>query len=427
MYVICSRGGEDAVLTQNPSITFWKICFRKYTTFALETAEEQFKGGVGFGQKMSAVIDSERADLVTNIDLVVTVPAIKPDCAKGVRDVHWTNSFGYAFVRTVKVIVGGATLSQQYGESMYIWSELNRDVNHTLGELTGRRYTVRQLIEDAKSPHTYYVPLDLWFSNSHGNAYPLVAAYKSGLEIVLESRALNDLWLSRGASPNAVPLRVDNGAPLSDNDVQASLYVTYVYLDRPERTMFFERPHEYVIEQTQTTRAQPFAGAGSNLQSSFSVPLPFNGPTRYIAWVLQSDEAARSKNWFHYADVATGSDLMHSATIRVKGHDLFSPKGALWFRGVETRRAFKHTPEKHIYAKSFGIDARHAQPSGTINFGELQPAFLDLTLQSAAYAGVKSYGRFKGVEPQTIHATVYAKVIKILRFYKGRVSFAYHC
>ena len=425
MYVLCSRGAVDNHLTpHNPDISFWKICYKKYTNFALEVAEEQFKGGVRFGGTMSATIEPERVDLLMHADLVVTVPAIKPDYGKGATSVHWTNSFGYAFIRSVKVIAGGAVLSQQYGESMYIWSELNRDANHALGELTGRRYTVRQLEQDAKSQQTFYVPLDLFYSNSSGNAYPLDASYKTPLTFVIDARQLSDLWVSRGAC-DATPLKADTGAPLCDTDVQASLYVTYVYLDKPEREAFYEMSHEYVIEQTQTTQAQPFAGIGSNLQSSFSVQLPFSGPTRHIAWVLQSDEAARSKNWFHYGDIATGSDLLHSATIRIKTHDMFSPKSYLWFRGAVPKRAFNSTPEKHIYVQSFGIDAKHAQPTGTVNFNELQPATLDLTLQRATYNTPKSYGPFKNLEPQAVHVTVYAKVLSVLRIYKGRASLAY--
>lgn len=426
LYALCAKGGEDSKLTGNPDVSFWKICFRQYTNFALETAEEGFKGGVGFGRSMSVAIAPERADLLMHADLVFTLPPLMPDRAKGVQDVHWVNSIGYAFIRSVKITAGGAVLAQQYGESMYIWSELNRDANHALGELTGRRYTVAQLIEDAKAQRTYYVSLDTIWDNTPGNAYPLQAARDTPVTITVESRHLVDLWVSRGGDSRVPPLNRETGVPLCDTDVQASLYVTYVYLDVPEHEAFLGEDLEYVIEQTQTTRAQPFAGVGANLGSSFSVPLPFSGPTRHLAWVLQSDEAARSKNWFHYGDLATGNDLLHSATIRVKNQDLFSPKSYLWFRGVVPKRSFRATPEKHIYVWAAGIDSRHAQCTGSINFNETGASYLDLTLQRAAYNTAKSYGPFAHVEPQAIHATVYAKVIKVLRVSGGRATIG-HC
>lgn len=428
LYVLCARSAEDTRLTQDPTFSFWRMCYKRYSAFALETAEEHFCGGVGFGRSMSAKISSERADLIKDIDLVFTVPAIAPDTCKGVTDVHWTNALGYALIRSIKVSAGGAVLSSQYGESLYIWAELNGGAHRLLGETTGRRYTVKQLIEDAKQQRTYYVPLNLFMSNSPGNALPLVAAYQTDIEITLETRQLKDVFVSRGApgACNVVPLRADTGSPLCDTDLQASLYVTYVFLGYEERQYFHENPHTYVIEQVQTTRAQPFAAAGSNLQGAFSVALPFNGPVRDMAWVLQSDEAARGKNLFHYGDVKTGSDMLHSATIRLKGsHDLFEPKGYLWFRAVQPARALGNVPDKHIYYHSFGVDGKHAQPSGSANIGMLQPAFLDITLQQAAYNVPKSFGRFKGVEPQTVYATVYARVLKELKFAHGRASIAY--
>ena len=43
-------------LTGNPSITFWKVVYRRYTSFALESIEQVFSGSVNYGKKVSCTV-----------------------------------------------------------------------------------------------------------------------------------------------------------------------------------------------------------------------------------------------------------------------------------------------------------------------------------------------------------------------------------
>ena len=46
---LVAYGAQDVYLTGNPQITFFKIVYRRYTNFAIETVEHTFTGTIGFG------------------------------------------------------------------------------------------------------------------------------------------------------------------------------------------------------------------------------------------------------------------------------------------------------------------------------------------------------------------------------------------
>ena len=45
---LVAYGAQDVYLTGNPQITFWKVSYRRYTNFALESIEQTFNGQADF-------------------------------------------------------------------------------------------------------------------------------------------------------------------------------------------------------------------------------------------------------------------------------------------------------------------------------------------------------------------------------------------
>ena len=72
---LVAYGAQDVYLTGNPQITFWKVTYRRYTNFAMESIEQTFNGQADFGRRVTCTI-SRNGDLAYRTYLQVTLPEI---------------------------------------------------------------------------------------------------------------------------------------------------------------------------------------------------------------------------------------------------------------------------------------------------------------------------------------------------------------
>ena len=72
---LVAYGAQDVYLTGNPQITFWKVTYRRYTNFAIESIEQTFNGQADFGRRVQCTI-SRNGDLAYRTYLQVTLPEI---------------------------------------------------------------------------------------------------------------------------------------------------------------------------------------------------------------------------------------------------------------------------------------------------------------------------------------------------------------
>ena len=72
---LVAYGAQDVYLTGNPQITFWKVTYRRYTNFSVESIEQTFNGQADFGRRVTCTI-SRNGDLAYRTYLQVTLPEI---------------------------------------------------------------------------------------------------------------------------------------------------------------------------------------------------------------------------------------------------------------------------------------------------------------------------------------------------------------
>ena len=72
---LVAYGAQDVYLTGNPQITFWKVTYRRYTNFAIESIEQTFNGQADFGRRVTCII-SRNGDLAYRTYLQITLPEI---------------------------------------------------------------------------------------------------------------------------------------------------------------------------------------------------------------------------------------------------------------------------------------------------------------------------------------------------------------
>jgi len=307
---LVAYGAQDVYLTGNPQITFWKVTYRRYTNFSMESIEQTFNGQADFGRRVTCTI-SRNGDLAYRTYLQVTLPQIDQTMAATGKGVYarWLDFPGEQLVSQVEVEIGGQRIDRQYGDWMHIWNQLTltseqqRGYNKMVGNTTQLTFVTdpnfapidgpcasdspRQVCapRQALPETTLYVPLQFWYCRNPGLALPLIALQYHEIKINLDLRPIDEcLWAVDGLETNGTNTctgKVSNA--YQSSLVAASLYVDYVFLDTDERRRMAQNPHEYLIEQVQ------FTGDESVGSSSNKIKLNFNHPCKELVWVVQPD------------------------------------------------------------------------------------------------------------------------------------------
>jgi len=68
-------GTQDIFLTGTPQITFFKVVYRRYTNFAIESLAQFFIGDVNFGSGVTCVVD-KMGDLMHKVYLEIVIPEV---------------------------------------------------------------------------------------------------------------------------------------------------------------------------------------------------------------------------------------------------------------------------------------------------------------------------------------------------------------
>ena len=303
---LVAYGAQDVYLTGNPQITFWKVTYRRYTNFAMESIEQTFNGQADFGRRVTCTL-ARNGDLAYRTYLQVTLPEIGTSLANFAR---WLDFPGEQLIAQVEVEIGGQRIDRQYGDWMHIWNQLTlskeqeRGYYKMVGNTTQLTYITDPSFADVDGPcdsnaprqvcaprnalpeTTLYVPFQFWYCRNPGLALPLIALQYHEVRVNLDIRPIDEcLWavnsLECGTSGAGSSQKATNA--YNQSLVAASLYVDYVFLDTDERRRMAQNPHEYLIEQLQ------FTGDESVGSSSNKIKLNFNHPCKELVWVVQPD------------------------------------------------------------------------------------------------------------------------------------------
>ena len=306
---LVAYGAQDVFLTGTPEITFWKVSYRRYTNFSMESIEQTFSGQADFGRRVTCTL-SRNGDLAYKTYLQVTLPEINQNFKASGKNVYarWLDFIGEQLIAQVEVEIGGQRIDRQYGDWMHIWNQLTmtseqqKGYYKMIGHTTQLTYLTDPTFAGISGPcassggpsqvcaprnalpeTTLYIPLLFWFCRNPGLALPLIALQYHEVKFNIDFRpigeclwAVNDLT-STSASSNACTMAYQQSL------IAASLYVDYIFLDTDERRKMAQNPHEYLIEQLQ------FTGDESVGSSSNKIKLNFNHPCKELIWVVQPD------------------------------------------------------------------------------------------------------------------------------------------
>jgi hypothetical protein len=319
---LVAHGAQDAYLTTNPQITFWKGLYKRHTNFAMEPFRVNLTGTPIWGQKQTATL-GRHADLVYSTYLDVVLPVFHAGSSD--VKVNWNNEqgrLGYMLLDMIELEIGGQLIDRLYSEWLYLWDVLSSDYNksYKLYQLVGlggdsRSTTGAPMAVDSgvygyqfptasscmkvsgqpSASLPVYVPLPFFYTKNPGAALPLIALQYHEVKINIQ-------W-NKALSVSAHMLPFANN-PLPPNPTSAAIYVDYIYLDVDERRRMAQESHEYLIEQVQFNEEKGIGG------SQTRIDLTFNHPVKELVWVVQPDRFTNCK----ISDKLNGSTSLESGT-----------------------------------------------------------------------------------------------------------------
>jgi len=180
---LVAYGEENMFLNDDPQITFFKIIYRRYTNFSIETIEQNFNSNLDFGKKFSIEL-SKIGDLIHKMWLVIELPNIpilydiNNIVDKRLR-FAWARKIAYALVNYIEIDIGGVVINREWGEWMNVLNELNiTNFNNNIDELTGNVpevYLLKTIYNSNIPSRVLYIPLHFWFCKYAGSALPMLA------------------------------------------------------------------------------------------------------------------------------------------------------------------------------------------------------------------------------------------------------------
>ena len=285
---LVANGAQDVYLTGDPHITYFKVIYRRYTNFAMETIEQPIDSAKPGGRYSVQV--QRNGDLATKTCLRVRVPEVRADVlGTGTEKIAWVRRVGHALIGSVEVKIGGMSIDKHVG----VWLDIYYELTHTSEAERGYRALIgdvddlttlrgRENLNDSNEvilpAYTLYIPFQFWFCRNYGLALPLIALqyHEVRIDLVLEEASKLLVWTGCNA-PN-----LGNWSFR-----ETGIMIDYVYLESGERRKYAQLGHEYLIEQVQFNGEENLQiNPGSN-STNQKYKLTYNHPTKEIVWAVK--------------------------------------------------------------------------------------------------------------------------------------------
>ena len=242
---LISYGSQNVFLTGNPSKTFFKTTYSKYTNFGLQKFRIDFDGQRTLKLNEPSVFNFKvprYADLLMDTYLVVTLPHIwspvmPPKCVNDgpgtlyhtwrPYEFKWIKNLGTQMIKSVRFTIGGQLIQEYTGD--YLYNVVERDFNNVKKDLyykmTGN---VSELNDPANSngkiniypsamqgtnadsnilgpepsirSRKLYIPINVWFTLASKMAFPIVSLQYLELDIEITIRPVKELFVIRNVT-----------------------------------------------------------------------------------------------------------------------------------------------------------------------------------------------------------------------------------
>ena len=177
---------------------------------------------------------------------------------------------------------------------------------------------------------------------------------------------------------NSSITRDESYFPYNYPSIEASyLLANYVYLDNKERWEFTHRDLEYLIPLIDNIPEKKVYSTNV----SYKIDL-INNPTKIIYWRGQLLSNYESNDIFNYttSPIQENGNLINKVAIVINSVNRESDTDHKFYRQLQIFKNRLSSAQDGIMLYSFSLYPNEYQPSGTLNFGQVDDAYLQLTL-----------------------------------------------
>jgi hypothetical protein len=354
---IISVGNNNIILTGNPSKTFFKVTYSKYSNFGLQKFRIDYDGlrDLRLTEPSTFTFKIPRyAELLMDTYLVVTIPdiwsplhhpTIDTDRRWVAYDFRWIRDLGTHMIKEITITCGSLTLQKYSGE--YLAAMVERDFSTEKKDLFNKMSgNIAELYDPANTfgrsntyPSAYYtnntsgsepsirgrnlyIPINTWFTLDSRCAFPLIALQYNELVINVTLRPIQDLFQIRDVydignrypyiqpdfnesrfqmyrflqSPPSTIITADSYTnKISTWNADVHLMATYCFLSKDETQLFASQDQIYLVKDV-------FQYNFENVTGTKKLKLNSNGMVANWMFYLQRNDVNMRNEWSNYTN-----------------------------------------------------------------------------------------------------------------------------
>lgn len=356
---IISIGNNNVILTGNPSKTFFKVTYAKYTNFGLQKFRIDYDGSrdIRLTEPSTFTFKIPRyAELLMDTYLVLSLPDIwspmhHPTVDTDLRwvpyEYRWIKNLGTHIIKEIVISCGSQIIQKYSGE--YFAAMVDRDFSSDKKELFNKMSgNITELNEPENSlgrkntyPTSFYsesssgaepsirgrelfIPINTWFTLDSRCAFPLIALQYNELNISVTLRPIQELFQVRDVydyvnkypyiqpdfnqtqfqmyrflqtPPSSGITAANYENKISTWNADIHLLSTYCFLSKEEATSFALEDHVYLVKDV-------FQYQFENVTGAKRVKLESNGMIANWMWYLQRNDVNLRNEWSNYTNWA---------------------------------------------------------------------------------------------------------------------------
>jgi hypothetical protein len=309
---------------------------------------------------------------------------------------YWTNAIGFVIPRQTSLMIGSQLIDTITSDYLFMWEELAGTPGKRLTEMVGKRFCVEELIADSSQQRTLYVPLPFYYTQTPGNALPIVSLMFSYAQICVQFEQLTNCIIVSG--PGVRVVNCGTGNDLVAGDLKAAIETLQIFLDLLERDSFASTWFEQLITQVYPLYTDVCCGTAR-------IPLYVTHPIVEIIWAVRRQCQSEHNNWFNYSGIANKEPLL-AAGLLFNGTERQQMRDANWYRLVQPYQFHSLIPDAPVYDYSFALYPEESQPTGCVNAPRLESITLVLLFQC-------------GLEKEDLKVIVQMRCLNMLKFRDG--------
>jgi hypothetical protein len=350
---LISTGNNNVILTGNPSKTFFKVTYAKYTNFGLQKFRIDYDGlrDLRLTEPSTFTFKMPRyAELLMDTYLVINLPSIWSPiynpCARtgnswAPYEFRWIRELGTNMISEILITCGSQTIQKYSGE--YLRAMVERDFSaekkDLFDKMTGNvvelydpanaygrvnaypsAYYSKETAEPSIRGSTLYIPINTWFTLDSRCAFPMISLQYNELFITVTMRPIQELFQARDVFDPAndypyvqpdfnqpqfnmyqflqTPIPDLSGSyPITTNTWNADVHLlsTYCFLTGEEARQFAAEDQAYLVKDV-------FEYTFQNVTGSKKVQLTSSGMVSSWMMYLQRNDVNMRNEWSNYTN-----------------------------------------------------------------------------------------------------------------------------